>query len=343
MADGHSALVRGETGGPLAWLARAGLWCASVPYGVGVAVRNAWFDRPTAAVRVSVPVVCVGNLTVGGTGKTVCVEAVARFLREQDLAVTLISRGYGSTAGPNDEALLLEENLPDVPHLQGADRVAVANTAIEELEPDILVLDDGFQHRRLHRDLDVVMIDATRPLSQEYLLPRGLLREPVSGLKRAGLAILTRCDQAGADAVTAQCHWLAKRFPTLPVCTTAHQPVDAEELRGQRVAGFCGIGNPAAFRRTLTDLGASVQDFREFQDHHAYTRDDVNGLSEWAKSQPDGTILATTQKDWVKLRIDELGGRKLVAVRVGLVFLDGEEKFETALRSVIREPLPEEA
>src|SRR6516165_3548800 len=139
------ALVSGRARGPGAALLRGGLWLASLPYGLAVRLRNGmyewgWKERRKAPV----PVVSVGNLTVGGTGKTPCVEHVARFYRARGLRVAVLSRGYGSERGRNDEAMVLEENLPDVPHLQGPDRVALATTAIEELESDALVLDDGF-------------------------------------------------------------------------------------------------------------------------------------------------------------------------------------------------------
>jgi tetraacyldisaccharide 4'-kinase len=164
MSERFHALVRGERRGPLASLARLGLWGASWPYRLGVRVRNGLFDRGWKTVhRVPVPVVSVGNLTLGGTGKTPFVEYVARFYRDLGVRVAILSRGYGSDAGRNDEAMVLEENLPDVPHLQDRDRVALANTAVEELEAELLILDDGFQHRRLHRDLDIVLIDATCP------------------------------------------------------------------------------------------------------------------------------------------------------------------------------------
>src|SRR5262245_52125018 len=124
------ALIRGEVRGPRAALARAGLWALSLPYGAAVRVRNRLYDRGwKKAERAGVPVVCVGNLTAGGTGKTPCVEYVARFYRGLDLRVAVLSRGYGAERGRNDEALVLEENLPDVPHLQGADRVELARTA----------------------------------------------------------------------------------------------------------------------------------------------------------------------------------------------------------------------
>lgn len=346
-AETFHALVRGERRGPVTALARAGLRLASWPYGLGVRVRNILYDRGwKRTVRAAVPVVSVGNLTLGGTGKTPCVESVARFYSQEfDLAVCVLSRGYGATAGPNDEAMILEENLPDVPHLQGADRAALAATAVEELEAEILVLDDGFQHRRLHRDLDIALVDATAPLRREALFPRGLLREPVGGLRRAGLIVLTRCDQATADEpADRQRDWLQARFPQTPVVMSVHEPigldgVEAEapiaELARRSVGAFCGIGNPAAFRRTLERLGAAVVDFRVYPDHHAYTRGDVADLSRWASGLPADAVVVTTQKDWVKIRTPDLGGRPLWALRIGLRITAGETEFAAKLRSVL--------
>jgi tetraacyldisaccharide 4'-kinase len=283
-------------------------------------------------------------LTLGGTGKTVAAEYVAAFYRELGRQVVLVSRGYGGDGGPNDEAMVLEENLPDVPHLHGADRVAMANAAVEELEADVIVLDDGFQHRRLSRDLDVVLLDATRPVTREYLFPRGLLREPVGGLKRAGFVLFTRCDQAEAGAVDEQRRWLLKEFPKLKSATTAHAPMELIgpdgagplDVSGKSVAVFSGIAHPPAFARTVAQLGATVAASREFPDHHPYSREDVDELTRWAAGLPaEVTTVLTTQKDWVKLRVGELGGRTLRAVRVGLKFQDGEELFRDRLRGVL--------
>ncbi len=343
-AEWYHGVIWGTRRGPVAWAARAALWWARLPYAAGVGVRNWRFDRhPERAARVPVPVVCVGNLTLGGTGKTVAAEYVTAFYRELGRQVALVSRGYGGTdGGPNDEAMVLEENLPDVPHLQGADRVVVASAAVEELEADVIVLDDGFQHRRLHRDLDVVLLDATRPITREYLFPRGTLREPVGSLKRAGFVLFTRCDQA--DNLDEQRAWLAKAFPHLQHATTAHAPVgligpdgmEPIEVSGKSVAVFSGIGHPPAFVRTVRQLGANVLAGREFPDHHPYTRDDVDDLNRWAAALPgEVETVLTTQKDWVKLRVGELGGRQLRAVRVGLKVIDGEEAFQQKLRAVL--------
>ncbi len=346
-AAAWNALIRGETRGPLASLARTGLWWARIPYAIGVHVRNRLFDRNwRKASHARLPVVSVGNLTLGGTGKTPCVEYVAGFYRDLGLQVAILSRGYGTAdGGPNDEAMVLEENLPDVPHLQGRDRVALAETAVEELESEVAVLDDGFQHRRLHRDLDIVLLDATRPIDREYLFPRGTLREPVASLHRAGAIVLTRCDQVEATEVVRQREWL-QRFPEIPIATTTHSPLELvgsdghsaslEDLRGRPIGGFCGIGNPTAFRRTLEDLGGKVVEFRTFDDHHAYTRADVDDLARWAEKLPADAVIATTQKDFVKLRIPDLAGRPLWAVRIGMRFLDGEEAVQDRLRGVVQ-------
>ena len=257
-------------------LQRAGLRLAAFPYSAAVRVRNLLFHRGWLhSEKVPIPVVSVGNLTVGGTGKTPCVEYVARFYRALELRVAILSRGYG-----NDEALVLEENLPDVPHLQGADRVQLAKTAVEELDSEILVLDDGFQHRRLRRDLDLVLIDATAPWGYGYLLPRGLMREPPSSLRRASVIALSRCDQVEGDERRRLKEQIQALAPGVDMIETRHQPVELtngertarlELLRNKPIAAFCGLGNPDAFRRTLTDLGATVVAFRAYPDHHAYT------------------------------------------------------------------------
>jgi tetraacyldisaccharide 4'-kinase len=292
-----------------------------------------------------VPVVSVGNLTAGGTGKTPCVEHVARFYRALDLCVAVLSRGYGAQAGPNDEALVLEDNLPDVPHLQGPDRAALARVAAEELDSEVLVLDDGFQHRRLARDLDLVLVDATDPFGGGHLLPRGLLREHPRGLRRAQFILLTRCDQASPAEVDRLSQRVARLAPGVPVARTRHEPVELvnsdgetaplDLLRGQRVLAFAGVGNPDAFRRTLGALGAEVADFRAFADHHPYTRADVDGLHAWGRAWPHEGFLVTTQKDLVKLRLARLGGRPLWAVRVRLGFETGQDVLERMLRAVV--------
>lgn len=344
-ADDYHALIRSQTPGLTAQVQRAGLWVASVPYGWAVRLRNRLYDRRwMPSQRAAIPVVSIGNLTVGGTGKTPCVEYVARFYRQLDLRVAILSRGYGSAGGRNDEAMVLEENLPDVPHLQGADRVALAKTAVEELESELLVLDDGLQHRRLARDLEVVLVDATNPWGYGYLLPRGLLREPPASLGRAGIVVLTRCDQVD-ETVRGRLREVVNRLaPGVPVVETSHRPLDLvdseqqaaplERVFRQPVAAFCGLGNPEAFRRTLAALGARVEVFRIYPDHHAYTREDVEALRGWAREQAAECLVVTTQKDLVKLRLTQLGGRPLWALRIRLHVESGQEELDRKLSLV---------
>ncbi len=316
-----------------------------MPYGLGVRCRNWLFDHGwKKSYRADVPVVSIGNLTVGGTGKTPCVEFVARLYRERGVRVAILSRGYGASGGRNDEALVLEENLPDVPHLQGPDRAELARVAVEELESELLLLDDGFQHRRLARDLDLVLLDATLPWGHGYLLPRGLLREPPTSLRRADLAVLTRCDQADPDLLRRE---VARLAPALPIVETEHRPAHwcsaggaelaLEGLRGRPVAGFCGLGNPEAFRQSLVRLGLDVLAWRTFADHHPYTREDIEDLRRWARELPGAAAVVTTQKDLVKIRLDRLGDRELWALVIRLHVSAGQDVLEGKLLSLSTE------
>jgi tetraacyldisaccharide 4'-kinase len=342
----YLALVRGETRGPWPALQRLLLHAASLPYSAAVRLRNLGYRLGwLRGERVPVPVVSVGNLTVGGTGKTPCVEYVARFYRERDLRVAILSRGYGGTGGPNDEALVLEEDLPDVPHLQGADRVTLARTALEELESEVLVLDDAFQHRRLARDRDLVLVDATEPWGLGYLLPRGLLREPPGSLRRAHVVVLTRCDQVESGQRARLREKVARLAPGVPMVETNHRPVELanserrvvslETLRQGPVAAFCGIGNPGAFRRTLTDQGAAVCAFRTYPDHHPYNRVDVEDLYTWAGRLPAGCVIVATHKDLVKLRLSRLGDHPLWALRIRLQIEAGQDDLDDQLLSAL--------
>jgi tetraacyldisaccharide 4'-kinase len=345
LEEHYRALVSGRRRGLWPGLERFGLRWLAAGYGLGVRLRNRWYDRGgKRVVRAAVPVVSVGNLTLGGTGKTPCVEYVARFLRGRGHRVAILSRGYGSAHGRNDEALVLEENLPDVPHLQGPDRAALAAVAALELESEVLVLDDGFQHRRLARDLDVVLLDATGPWGYGHLFPRGLLREPRSSLRRAGFVLLTRCDLVGEAERRALHETVARIAPGVPVAETRHRAVDLVNARRESaplglleqrpVAAFCGVGNPDAFRRTLAGLGAAVVAFRTFPDHHAYTRTDVEALGDWARRQAADCAVVTTQKDLVKLRLTHLDGHPLWALRIRLHFDTGQELFDRRLASL---------
>jgi tetraacyldisaccharide 4'-kinase len=319
----------------------------SLPYRLAVAVRNLAFDRGwLTSHRVGVPVICVGNLTLGGTGKTPMVEWVGRWLRSRNLRVAILSRGYGETQGLNDEGRVLEENLPEVPHLQGSDRVALAKIAVEELESEVLILDDGFQHRRLARDLDIVLLDALEPFGLGSIFPRGLLREPVGSLRRASVVVLSRADlvepaarqliRLQAEKAAGPLRWVLARHAPLDLIDAELGSFSLETLPGQKVGAFCGIGNPEGFRRTLHGLGIDPVGFRAFPDHHAYTASDVAELAGWLRDL--GADLAlTTQKDLVKLRTLSLSPVPLRALRIGLDVIEGLEVLEQALAKLLPE------
>jgi tetraacyldisaccharide 4'-kinase len=324
----YHGLVNGRSGlGPA--LSRLGLRAASVPYGCAVWVRNLLYDRGGKRVyQAKVPVISVGNLTLGGTGKTPCVEYLARYFREQGRQVAILSRGYGGNGDGNDEARVLAENLPGVPHLQGANRVRLADCAVAEFASEVLILDDGFQHRRLARDLDLVLIDASNPWGRGYLFPRGLLREPAVELRRASVVMLTRCNQVEASERGRLREAITRLAPNAPIVETQHRPVELVDVQGKVVGlhrlserpvlAFCGIGNPNAFRQTLADLGARVLFWRTFPDHHPYSGKDIEELKSWSEGHPEKYPMVTTQKDFVKIRHSNWGTQEVWALRISL-------------------------
>jgi tetraacyldisaccharide 4'-kinase len=352
-------LVSGRRRGFWAAVLRGGLAVAEVPYTWAVRRRNRRYDNGTAAIhRVAVPVISVGNLTLGGTGKTPMVQWLARWLADRQVAVGIVSRGYGAVGSkapglhpgdkgklpPNDEALELAWNLPGVPHVQNPDRVAAARRAIAEFHCRLILLDDGFQHRRLARDLDLVLLDALEPFGYGHIFPRGTLREPLEGLARADVVALSRADLIGVDERTEIRRQVRQYAPRAEWIELTHRPerlvgftqpqAALDSLAGQRVLAFCGIGNPAGFRHTLAACGYEVVGFLDFPDHHLYTRRDLERIAGVAR-QLDAAAIVCTQKDLVKVGGESLGKRPLWALRIGLEILAGREALETRLEPVV--------
>ncbi len=356
--------LSGRRRGMAASLVRSGLWCAQWPYRAAMALRNRRFDAGRGVERVEVPVIALGNLTTGGTGKTPAVIWICRRLREQGVRVATISRGYGAdrATGQNDEALELERSLPDVPHLQNPDRVEAARLAIDELASRCLVLDDAFQHRRIARDLDWVLIDARNPFGFGHLLPRGLLREPRSSLRRSDAVLLTRADQVSAAERERLRTEIARHVRSgVPIVATIHRPLawvsalgashtietrsPSDERGGSgipsRVAAFCGIGNPEAFRGTLESIGVRPCAWRAYPDHHRFTREDLSELAEWiAASGAEGAVC--TIKDLVKLETPRIGRVPLWGLEIGLEPLDDPQPLDEQLARIAERALAEE-
>jgi tetraacyldisaccharide 4'-kinase len=340
-------VISGRRGGWAAAVVRGCLRLVEIPYTWAVEYRNRRYDRGQTPIRrVSVPVISVGNITAGGTGKTPLVAWLADTLLARGLKVVLISRGYkAQTQRPNDEALELRQRLPNVPHLQDPDRVAAAQAAIRELGCDVIVLDDAFQHRRIHRDLDIVLIDALQPFGFRHVLPRGLLREPLARLARADVVGLSRADAVDAAQRAALREEISKLAPRAAWMELAHRPqmlINADgssrnvaDLAGRRVAAFCGIGNPDAFRCSLAGLGYRIAAFHRFPDHHLFSRQDIAALERSLVEQPALDAVVCTCKDLVKLDISQIGSLPLWALAISIDVTDGLPLLEVELDRVL--------
>lgn len=348
-AETFRRLADGSLSGPGPAALRSILAALAVPYAAAVAIRNDLYDRGLLPQRAAtIPVVSVGNLTLGGTGKTPLVAWLARELIDLGRRPAVVSRGYAARpAQTSDEAAELAILLPGVPHVADRDRTAATERAAG-LGADVVVLDDGFQHRRLLRNLDILTIDATDPFGCNRLVPRGLLREPLAGLARSDAIVLSRADRIDADGRAAIRSAVARARRGRPLAAwveTTHAPVGLrsfggaaaplESLAGRRVLAFCGIGNPAAFRHTLSSLGATLVGFRSFADHHHYSTADLDALAGEAATG-GAELLVTTLKDLVRLGDDGTRLAPLVAVEVALEPLTDPEPLKNLVALTLR-------
>jgi tetraacyldisaccharide 4'-kinase len=341
-------------------LLRGGLGIASLGYSAVMRLRNLAYDGGWLHTsRADVPVISVGNITTGGTGKTPLTAWLATWLVAAGRQPGLLSRGYrsldsretspDSTLPPgrptgNDEKLVLDRLCPGVPHLQQRDRVASARRAVQEFDCDVLLLDDGLQHRRLHRDLDLLLVDALQPWGYGHVLPRGLLREPIAGLRRADLVLITRANQCSAEqraALREDLRRIRGSDECAEVAFTPQRLVDVNwrpesliSLSGKKTFAFCGIGNPAGFRKTIAELGVSCDTMQTFADHHHYEAHDLTALAQTARSA-DAEVVLTTQKDLVKISPGDWHGPPLYAVEIGVEFLSGQDLLESRLQQAI--------
>lgn len=351
-----------ERPGPLAALLLLPLRLLALAFGAVVAARGWLHDRALLpAARAAAPVVSVGNLAVGGAGKTPVTLAIARRLAARGRAVAVLSRGYGATrkdarvvadgrdvlldaAAGGDEPVLLARRLPGLRVLCGPRRAALAGPAVERLGADVLLLDDGLQHRALARDLDVVVLDAANPLGNGWLMPAGPGREPASALRRAGLVWLSRVDQA-APAALARWRAAALAATGRPAVESRHAPVDVVDgrlerslglgaLRGRPVLLLSGLARPGAFRRTAEDLGARVVGERRHPDHHRFTEADLDAALA-AAAAAGAELVVTTEKDAVRLAPARAADPRLAVLRIEAEVLAGEAGLDEALDAAL--------
>lgn len=363
------AVISGKTKGGMADVMRTGLRGLSTVYETIVEKRNKIYNNPANVYNPSIPVVSVGNITVGGTGKTPMVRYVCQCLEQLHKKAAVLSRGYKadnnktnivvsrwgtvevSSFVSGDEAWLLAKTLPRTSVVIGVKRSISAQIAEKELGADILVLDDGFQHRSLHRDFDVVLIDATNPFGYDHVLPRGLLREPLKNLQRADYILFTKVNQTTAEEFESVKARVKELVPYTPVGATIHKnigiqcikewakngPLEAlQAYKEKKLLAVSGIGQPESFKASLGHMGYTVEHMLIYGDHYDYKEKDIVHIWQtcFAKGL-DGII--TTEKDAVKLW--QLQATKdlnipIYVLVIGIEFIEGEEEFQRALEKV---------
>lgn len=323
-------IISGQATGILPMCARGLLWLCSWPYRFAMWYRGRSFDSGRRKqAQIAVPVIAIGNLTTGGTGKTPVVAWVVQQLQHGGRKPGIVSRGYGADdTGVNDEKRVLEIVCPNVPHEQNPNRVDAANKLIADHAVDVIVCDDAFQHRQIARDLNVVLIDATNPFGYEHLLPRGLLREPVSGIKRADIVVVTRADHTEPENAGRIINRVVRVAPHLKgsIFQCSFQPTELVDNTASRhpltdvadrnVSVMTGIGNPDAFVTTCKQVDACVVSTRFFPDHHHYTTAELEEVRRAAVTAGTPVVL-TTLKDLVKVRQPFEG---LLAINIETVF-----------------------
>lgn len=337
-------------------LGRGVLLAASKLYGVG-----AWLDRAAyengwkATKMVNSRVVCIGNITAGGTGKTTAVLLAATTLAKEGIRVAIVSRGYKrqqKTDGPvvlfdnpdadwrlaGDEPFMMSRVLAQykVPIVICPDRAAAATEALRRFKSQIILLDDGLQHHRLRRDANVILVDAKNPYGNKQLLPYGILREPLCALKRANLIVLTHCDQVSARQLEDVKDTIRLYNDAVEIVESVHQPeyffdicttqkVDLSAIKGP-AACFCALGHPETFENTLTGLGLELKQKWRFPDHQFYTEENLRTFEETRGGLP----LITTFKDFVKFPDNwrEILTKDVYVLSVNLKIRGGEAEFD---------------
>lgn len=367
---------------------RAAGLVVSIPYSLAARVHHGLYNRGIRrSASVPSPVVSVGNITMGGVGKSPLVAWITDYFISCGKTPGLVSRGYKAkeqaargdgrpsesreNANPasaeefapytlrNDEAKEFAVRFPDVPYFLGHNRVEVARALLTaNPDVDVIILDDAFQHRKISRDLDVVVLDALNPFGGGHVAPSGFLREPVSALSRADVVLLNRADliddarrnqiRKRVDAYAPNAVWGEMAQRPHAVCQYEHAADAPDQLTiastpivewlqthaSKRVLAFCGLGAPDGFRKTLKKEGVNVVSFVEFPDHCVYDASDIARLRN-AANETNADLILGTMKDFVKFQGTEPLNRPLCALQIGVEFLAGEEFFCQALRQSV--------
>ena len=342
-------------------LKRVLAWLPARLYELGVRLRVAAYETEyLKPKRLDATTISIGNIAVGGTGKTPLVEYIARYLKEEGHSVAILTRGYGrkSTGGRalndpkaaglggvksyleyGDEPVMLARRLPDVPVIINGDRYEGGTYATRDLGADVLILDDAYQHLSVARDLNILLLDATDPFAGFEMVPFGRLREPLYGIKRADAVIITRADrpfdQAQVNAIIR--YYCDEKVPVMYVYSTIKrlrhlgegEVYEADQFRGWNVSVMCGIGNPHAFADDILRIGINIVAEHFYNDHHAFTQQELDEVTRAARDAGADAII-TTEKDAVRLE-----GLALPDVPIYVAEIEIESDDEVRLKSLL--------
>ncbi|MBF0485685.1 MAG: tetraacyldisaccharide 4'-kinase [Candidatus Omnitrophica bacterium] len=341
------SVMTGENNSLLAGLMRPLLFILSFVYRAGVRVIYWLYEAGILkSVKVDKPVISIGNITAGGVGKTPFVIFLAKYLYDRMKHPVILTRGYmDNDDALSDEAMMMRQVLPQVPVVVSPDRVLAAREALHDHIVDVFLLDDGFQHWKMARDLDVVLIDAANPFGNGQLLPAGILREPLEALERAHIFVITRADIAkDLPALRGE---LNRRNPQATIAEITQTPVslsnlftnevfkDFSPLKG-RVLACAAIGAPRPFLMSLEKLGATVEHAEIFNDHYVYNPEDIQKMVSICREKKI-KLIATTHKDAVKMiNFQNLfGDVSVIVVNIAVNVIRGENELFSRINSVL--------
>ncbi len=367
-------LVHGEKHGFLAALLLVVLRAMSFVYGLGVTIKLGMYRLGILEChKLPCKVISLGNITVGGTGKTPTAQRLAAIIRDMGYRVVILNRGYRAewqdevglvsdgrriymtVNEAGDEAYLLAKSLPGVPVIIGRNRYRTGSYAVNKLRAEVIILDDAYQHWQLQRDLDIVLIDTLNVFGNNFLLPRGTLREPLHNLNRANAFLLTKVDQSTGNARETIRETLAKYNSQALVVESTHTPqcfIEIEEwykgvrpetvpldaILGRSVLPFSAIGNPSSFEKTITDLGGIITQSVQYPDHHDYTMAEMQSIMQKAVDN-SACALITTDKDAVKIPAEFIHSERPLPVYVLSIevrFHDGYAELMAMIKEVAK-------
>ncbi|MBN2517161.1 MAG: tetraacyldisaccharide 4'-kinase [Deltaproteobacteria bacterium] len=336
----------------------------SVLYSGVIGLRNHLYNIGLLNIKkLSCKVISVGNITVGGTGKTPMVIMLAQFLKENGYKPVILSRGYGGKRkqainvvsdgknifmGParaGDEPLLIAQSLDGVPVVTGAERCLTGTYAVEQFGADVVILDDAFQHRALHRDVDVVLLDRNRPFGNRSLLPAGTLREPLKALRRSDIVVLTGIE--GSQMESSQRSLVEGHTGHVPIFDGYRRPKNIikadmghkyplDYLYGKKVCAFAGIAEPEYFETMITALSGYEAEFIPFPDHHVYTTEDIEKIKNISK-ECSAQLILTTEKDAIKLIDFEDFCRNIYVLRIEMSVSPFQDTFLNTIQGKLGE------